>query len=223
MNKMSQKRLEFGARLSAYTLLAVTLGLLSSCATVRKMTGGEKGNGSPTVTTAEALEPTATASEIESQLLRQVAQRIEATEADAANNQSKIIRKKPYYFKEYSNYQGKAEADDVSLSETESRTAPYVANVTLEKVRYATRLHRSREDARLDNGFLRGSGVETLSYEYRGGRWVYVGSFFQEEKTEEQVDGSWVGVQRANKPTLREEEPKKGWLGRTWSSVTGGN
>ena len=204
-------------------VLVVALGLLSSCATVRKMTGGEKANDASTVTTTEALEPTATASEIESQLLRQVAQHIDATEADSANNQSKIIRKKPYYFKEYSDYQSKAEASDVSLSETESRTAPYVASVTLEKIRYATRLHRNREDARLDNGFMRGTGVETLSYEYRGGRWVYVGSFFQEEKTEEQVDGSWVGVQRANKPTLREEEPKKGWVGRTWSSITGGN
>lgn len=211
--------LDKGFRWSAILLLVLSTGLMSSCSTVRGWRGG--GDSSPAVQQSEAIDVKASVSELESELLQLVKRHVNDVEADSASNQSRIIRKRPYYFKEYGNYVGPASADRVVLTETESRTAPYIADVTLDKVRYATRLHRSREEARLDTSFLRDTGVETLSYELRSGRWIRIGSFFLAEKTEEEVNGEWVAVQRTLQRTVTAEEPEKGWFAQTWSRVTG--
>lgn len=207
-------------RLLATTLLCLSLGVMSSCATVRNWRGGN--DGDPAVTRSdEAVDAAATRDELKAELRELVERHVDAVEADAASNQGRVIRKRPYYFKEYSNYETPVSEAEVELTETESRTSPYLADVRLEKVRYATRLHRQREEARLDDSFLRDSGTETLSYELRNGRWTRVGSFFLAEKTEEQVDGEWVTVQRALQRTVQVEEPEKGWFGRAWSRITG--
>jgi hypothetical protein len=202
-------------------VLAVALGSLSSCATVRGWRGDS--DKSANVQSGEALEAAASRSELETELLRMVQVHVADVEANSSNNQSRVIKQRPYYFKEYSNYASEATASDVAMTETESRTAPYVADVQLDKVRYATRLHRSREEARIDSGFLRDTGTETLSYELRNGRWTRVGSFFLAEKTEEQVNGEWVTVQRMLQRTVAAEEPEQGWFARSWSRITGGN
>lgn len=215
---LNSSHVMFGRGIAFMTLLGV-MGLMSSCATVKGWRGGDVETG-PTVTEA-TVDESASESELESELLQLVKQHVAEVDADSSSNQSRIIRKRPYYFKEYSNYPAGAKPLEVVLTETESRTAPYVADVTLEKVRYATRLHRSREEARLDTSFLRDTGSETLSYELRSGRWTRVGSFFLAEKTEEQVNGDWVVVQRMLQRTVQAEEPEKGWFARSWSRLTG--
>jgi hypothetical protein len=166
----------------------------------------------------EALAVTATESESRAELLRQVQLHIDQTEAKGRGDED---RKRPYFFKEYSDYAAGASDADVTLTETESRTSPYVADVKLDRTRYATRLHRSRDEARIDDSYLRDTGTETLTYELRNGRWVRVGSFFLSELTEEEVNGQWTLVQRVVERTVQAEEPQKGWFGRTMSAITG--
>ncbi|MCF6284419.1 MAG: hypothetical protein L3K26_04445 [Candidatus Hydrogenedentes bacterium] len=222
MKKSFQVVARIIARRMAFSVLLLAVGLASSCATVRSWRGGASDKGAA-VQAEESMDSNPSASELEASLLRLVQRRAAEVEADSSNNQGRVIRKRPYYFKEYSSYQSEARASDVVLTETESRTAPYIADVKLEKIRHATRLHRSREEARLDNDFLRDTGVETLSYEFRNGHWTRVGSFFLAEKTEEQVNGEWVTVQRMLQRTVAAEEPEKGWFARSWSRVTGRN
>lgn len=194
------------------------LVLLSSCATFR---GGDKADTGGTPQVEEALSVTATESESRAELLRQVQAHIDQTEASGKEDEDRVIRKRPYFYKEYSEYASAAAEGDVTMTETESRTSPFVADVKLQRTRYATRLHRSRDEARIDDAFLRDTGTETLTYELRNGRWVRVGSFFLSESTEEQVNGSWTPVQRELERTVQAEEPTKGWFGRTMSLITG--
>lgn len=191
--------------------------LLSSCASLR---GG--GSDSPKIAEAgEALAATSSESESRAELLRQVQLHIDQTGADGRGEQDRVIRKRPYFYKEYSEYAGAANDAEVTMTETESRTSPFIADVKLERTRYATRFHRSRDEARIDDTFLRDTGTETLTYELRNGRWVRVGSFFLSEGTEEQVNGSWAPVQREVERTVQAEEPRQGWFGRTMSLITG--
>lgn len=194
------------------------LVLLSSCASLR---GGDKADSGSEPRVEEALAVTATESESRAELLRQVQLHIDQTEAKGRGDEDRVIRKRPYFYKEYSDYAASAGDADVTLTETESRTSPYVADVKLERTRYATRLHRSRDDARIDDSYLRDTGTETLTYELRNGRWVRVGSFFLSELTEEEVNGQWSPVQRVVERTVQAEEPQKGWFGRTMSLITG--
>jgi hypothetical protein len=223
MNKPFQVVASIIVRRMTFAVLLLALGLASSCATVRGWRGGASDGTATLEQSEESMKSKPSASELEESLLRLVQRRVADIEAGSSNNQGRIIRKRPYYFKEYSNYQSDAKVSDVQMTETESRTAPYVADVKLAKTRHATRLHRSREDARLDNDFLRDTGTETLSYELRNGHWTRVGSFFLAEKTEEQVNGEWVTVQRMLQRTVSAEEPEKGWFTRSWSRLTGRN
>lgn len=191
--------------------------LLSSCASFR---GG--GSDSPKVTEAgEALAANASESETREQLLRQVQSHITQAEADGKADQDRVIRKRPYFYKEYSEYPSSATDADITMTETESRTAPLIADVKLARTRYSTRLHRGRDEARIDDSFIRDTGTETLTYELRNGRWVRVGSFFLSEGAEEQVNGAWVPVEREVERTVQAEEPKPGWFSRTISMITG--
>lgn len=191
--------------------------MLSSCAMFR---GG--GSDSPKVAEAgEALAATASESETRTELLRQVQAHIDEAESGRQADEDRVIRKRPYFYKEYSEYPKAATDADVTMTETESRTSPFVADVKLERTRYSTRLHRGRDEARIDDSFLRDTGTETLTYELRNGRWVRVGSFFLSEGAEEQVNGAWVPVQREVERTVQAEEPKQGWFGRTMSMITG--
>ncbi len=178
--------------------------------------GGEKpGSGA-------ASEPVEVVSrEDYEKVLRETVERhLEVAQRNREEQKQAIQRAKPYYFKEYSVYpNGMADAD-IEYKETESRTRRVIAEVTVDKVRYATRLHRKREDARQDENFFRDTGVETLTYELRSGRWRRVGSLFVAEKTEEFVNGEWV-PRREEVERVLEAEEGKGWFGRMWSTVTG--
>ncbi len=194
------------------------LVMLSSCASFR---GGSGADGSGTPQVAEALAVTSTEAESRAELLRQVQNHIDKTEGAGRNEEDRVIRKRPYFYKEYSDYATGADNAIITMTETESRTSPLVADVQLERVRYATRLHRGRNEARLDDDYLRDTGTETLTYELRNGRWTRVGSFFLSETTEERVNGAWVPVQRKVERTVQTEEDQQGWFGRTISAITG--
>ncbi len=145
------------------------------------------------------------------------------THIESANNSAEIdrdrlVHKRPFYYREYVEYPGGASAYDIEIIEQEQRTAPYLANVEIDKIRFSTRLHRERDDARTDDSFLRDTGTETLTYEYRHGRWKRIGSLFVAQKTEERVDGQWVAVREEPDRMIGEEGPD-GFLGRTWERV----
>lgn len=203
-------------------LVIVGLISLSSCATVRGWRGGDDGASAAPQAEA-ALDVAASEAESRAQLVALVDAYIDAANADSRDNEDRIIRKRPYFYKEYNSYPGRATDAEIELTETDSRTSPFIADVQLERIRYATRYHRSRDDARLDSSFLRDTGTETLTYELRNGRWTRVGSFFLAEATEEQVNGNWVPVQRVLQREVQTEEPEQGWFGRTWSRISGTN
>ena len=108
------------------------------------------------------------------------------------------------------------------IQETESRTVPYRASVKVDKQRYATKLHRKREDAVADSNYARDTGKETLTFEMRNGRWYRAGSLFVAEKTEEYINGEWVPAKEEVERTVAAEDEQAGsWWQRAWESVTG--
>jgi hypothetical protein len=131
----------------------------------------------------------------------------------------------PYYSKEYSIYPGGVESAEIGITETDSRLRPYVATVKLERQRYTTRLHRERGEAEADADFIRETGTETLTYEWRGNDWMKVGSLFVAQLSEQQVDGQWAPIQETEKRTVatEEEAAEGGWFSRMASKLTGGD
>lgn len=154
--------------------------------------------------------------------LRELVQRRRIQAAHARDEaQQTVKRKPPYFFKEYASY---PESSDIriELQHTESRSNPLRASVEVPKVRFTTRLHRSRDDALRDTDFFRDTGRETQEYILRNGRWVSIGNTFVADVSEMQVNGQWV--------PLREEESVRdtpeadvqgGWFRRAWDRVTG--
>ncbi len=169
-----------------------------------------------------AAKPEATVEDYKADLMALTEKRLQAANRDAEESGNRVIHKKPYFFREYSLYPDDATDVQIDIQERDSRTSPLIADVTTPKQRFATRLHRKRVEAEKDGEFLRDTGVETVTYDLRGGKWVRVGSLFVAEKTEEKVDGEWQPVEEVVKRTVAtEEERKGGWLKRAWSSVTG--
>jgi hypothetical protein len=126
----------------------------------------------------------------------------------------------PYYFKVYNVYPGGPSDYLIDMTETDSRTAPHAADVRLPRQRIATPMHRDRQAAREDESFLRETGTQVLTYEYRNGRWVRTGSLFMVDRTEQQTAGGWEPV--PGKPSRIAEGADGGnWFTRTWSSLVG--
>jgi len=125
---------------------------------------------------------------------------------------SKILFKRPYYFKEYFSYPNAEDIFVLDFTETESRTIPLTAEANVEKIRFSTRVHQKREDARIDENFLRDTGIETISYELRNGKWHRQASLFVADKTEENISGEWQSIRdRPERHILEPEQPKGGW------------
>jgi len=156
----------------------------------------------------------------EAQLRRQVETEIAAHNQAAATDRNRVIRRRPFWLKEYAEFPAPT-VMQVEIQETESRSRPYLADVRVEKVRFATKMHRDRGAAQQDTHFFRDTGMETMTYEYRNGRWQRVGGLFVAERSEEMVNGQWVAVRE---PAQRAEAPEEpGWFGRTWGRVVGRN
>jgi hypothetical protein len=180
------------------------------------------GRGDKSEPAAAAVE--APAAPVVSEADREALLREAVREHVAANSgdQAKLVRRRPYFYKEYSVYPGGAEAARVNITETDSRLKPYIASVELDKQRFATRLHRERGEAEADNDFLRDTGTEKLSYEWRGGHWERAGSFFTAGVTEQQVNGQWEALPPTEKRTVAaEEEESQGFFKRAMSLITG--
>jgi hypothetical protein len=137
-------------------------------------------------------------------------------------NRAQVIRRRPYYLKEYAEYPDGHEKCRLVIEEKDSRTAPRVADVKLQKVLFVTDHHRKKAEARTDEAFRRDTGMETLTYELRNGRWMKIGSLFVAAECEVQKDGEWVPLVTV----LAEELPidkkdSRGWFGRAFSRITG--
>ncbi|MBN2308941.1 MAG: hypothetical protein JXR94_08230 [Candidatus Hydrogenedentes bacterium] len=160
--------------------------------------------------------------ELEAKLRNVVRGHVEAAESSEGEGKARLVKRTPYYVKEYAVYPDGPDAIELAIREAESRTVPYLADVTLKKQRYSTDLHRKKADARADSVLFRGTGVELLTYELRDGKWVKLGSLFVADQVEEYVNGEWVPVQEAVDHLVAEEKAEEeGWLGRAWSSITG--
>ncbi len=131
-----------------------------------------------------------------------------------------VIRRRPYFFREYVVYPDGPDVFEVEFREVDSRIRPLLAEVKINKIRYSTRMHRKHDRAEADRNFLRDTGEETLVYEWRSGRWTLTSTFFNAHKTEEMIAGEW---QPRRDETLRviPEEDQPGWFGRVWQRIRG--
>ena len=148
---------------------------------------------------------------------------IKAHAASGSDRTGQLAERKPHYYREYIEYPDGPDAFELTLREIDSRSAPYLADVTLKKQRYATQVHRKKKEARNDPVLFRGTGTETMTYELRNGKWRKLGSLFVADRFEENVNGEWVPVQETVDELMANElvEPERGWLGRAWSNIAG--
>jgi hypothetical protein len=180
----------------------VIAGLAAGCATKKQAAGAA-----------------ASTEDQETQLRALVQKQAAEANQDEKSGQTRLVRRYPYYLKEYSVYKTPLENFDVVMRPQESRTRPFRADVKLEKTRYSTRLHRKANEARADNAFFRDAGQETLTYELRSSKWQLAGSLFVSEKTEEYVNGEWVPRRAEVRRTFSEDEDTEGWW--LWRKVKG--
>jgi len=201
-------------RVAGILVLCLVAASVCSCSIFRH------GKSEAGAVAAVAAGPAVSDSDREAALLKTVQQSIDTANRAGAGQRDAVVQRKPYFFKAYDVYSGSAEDAKVVIQEKDSHSLPYVADVTLEKQRFATRLHRKKIDAERDTSFLRETGMETVTYEYRNGKWKRAGSLFVAEKKEEQVNGEWAAVKEELKPAVKSES-SRGWLGRAWSAITG--
>jgi hypothetical protein len=205
-------------RVAGILLVCLAAASLCSCSIFRH----GKADGPAVAPIAPTTEAAAVSdSDREAALLKTVQQAIDAANRQGTDQRAAVIQRKPYFFKAYDVYSGTAQDAKVVIQEKDSRSLPFVADVTLDKQRFATRLQRKRMDAERDSAFLRETGTETVTYEFRNGKWKRAGSLFVAEKKEEQVNGEWAAVKEETKPAISTEKTR-GWFGRTWSFITGG-
>jgi len=199
---------------STFVLLAVFLSIVAVLPACSRF--GRGGGGSVPAATASE---TVSAENLEAGL-RDLAREFIAG-AGGEDGRGTVIKRKPYYYKEYALYPDGAGDIQMDIQEQDSRTVPYVAQVTVSKQRFATKLHRKRDEAVADSNFLRDTGTETLTYELRSQRWWRVGSLFVAERTEEFVNGEWVPAKEEVERTVAEEEKEGNWFSRAWSTISG--
>jgi hypothetical protein len=200
---------------------AIVVGL-SSCSTVGGWFGGGKDSKKEDVAANAGEGPVAVASkdEAESRLQDTVKAYTQAELRRGNKGNPDLVRKRPYYYREYVEYPDGADKFDIDMRDNESRTRPFIAEVKVNKTRFSTRMYRDRDTAQEDANFLRDTGTETLNYELRNGRWHRVGGLYVAAKTEENVAGEWV-PRRDDTVRVNPAESKPGWFSRSWSKVTG--
>ncbi|MFO7976153.1 MAG: hypothetical protein R6V12_16135 [Candidatus Hydrogenedentota bacterium] len=132
-----------------------------------------------------------------------------------------LVKRDPYFLKEYSTYSSDIGDMEVRIRETESRMAPKVAEVTLPKQRYVTKMHRKKDAAREDSNFYRETGEETLTYEWRNNRWVQVASLFVVERKEERAGGDWQVVEPEEEEETGVPEADEGFFKRMFGGIFG--
>lgn len=199
-----------GTMLSAPMFSAMVLVLavasLSGCG------GGEKDIERSLTSGGGGESDTSAADEYEVRLRSMVERELESAHREQGKSSAKVSFKRPYYFREYAVYSDEVNDFELDFTERDSRIAPLTANMTVDKVRFATRFHAKKDEARADDNFLRGTGTETVSYELRNGRWHRVGSLYVANTSEEFVDGVWQPIlELPSRPESEPEEPKGWW------------
>ena len=199
---------------------AVAAAELQGCTTMRGWTGRGKGAEPAVLAGQTEPAPRAAAEDPETTVRRTGERDGAAMDPLSAADHNPRIRRRPDWHKEYVEYPENANNLRIDLQETESRTRPYIADVKLRKIRFATRPVRDRAQAAADTDFLRHTGEETLTYENRNGRWVRVGSLFVADSTEQRVAGNWQQVEE-QREQMTTQEPKRGFFNRSLSWITG--
>ncbi len=167
--------------------------------------------------------PVSTRAEEERGLEALVLKELEAAARYSSEGNSQLRHPRPYFYREYVVYPDGIEQFRAVYSETESRTTPLTAEASLRMVRYATELTKNKESARNDSDFQRDEGKQTLSFQYRNGKWRRVGSVFIAEKSERFSDGEWRLVrERAQIEAAPEVAPKTGLWRRALNRVRPG-
>ena len=129
-------------------------------------------------------------SHAEVQLRRMARSDFQEAEHSQDDSSRKLIFRKPYHYKERVEYPQGPDSFRVVIHDKESRTVPYSAEVTIRKIRYSTVRQKKKVDAETDVNFQRDTGLETVSYEYRAGKWKRIGSMFVAESREDDADAS---------------------------------
>ncbi len=151
-----------------------------------------------------------------------VAEKIRQAEQEQGSMAQQLRYKAPYYFREYSEYPASPEDIRIDIQEMDSRTTPYEASAEYDRIRYATRLHRNPDTARVDDMVFRDTGTERASYEFRNNRWLQTGSLFVARATEQRIDNEWRPLPRHAQRTIpQQEEAARGWFRRTIEAITG--
>ncbi len=132
---------------------------------------------------------------------------------------SQLVRQRPFYYREYVEYPDGTDSFEMNVIDVDSRTTPFTAQAQVRKIRFATLMHRDRDEARHDEHFYRDTGREYISYELSNGRWRRLGSLFVAEKTEEQINGEWQPAYRNEQDNLLEESEEKGFFSRVWDAI----
>jgi len=193
--------------------MAVAMALcLAACAR------GDKKVVAPDVSAPPAAK--ASASELEQQLDDVVSDYVRSSNQAGEEQANKVIHRTPYYFRQYQVYPETSNFD-VLMQEQESLSVPYAADVTVPVQRFVTRMHRSREEAAQDTDFLRETGSETLTFEFRNGQWTKVGSMFVAELTEQKSDGQWIRALPETTRGPQDEDQDQGFFKRIWSKIAG--
>jgi len=201
------------------TATAVLL-LTSGCATVSGWFGGGDHTPLPPGSQSESVLNGSSVEECRQDLEKLVATHVQHELSKGSSQQPALLRKRPYYYKEYVEYPD-PDNPKIIIRENDSKTRPLSAEVSLDKIRFSTQMHRSERNAREDNRFFRDTGVEKLNYELRNGRWHRVGSIYVAEKTEGFVNGTWVPREEEVSRVNPNERP--GWFRRTWTKIFGGD
>jgi len=206
-------------RVSGVVALCIMMTMSVSCSIFRQ-NGKDKEKEPAAIVEAQA-EPAV--ADPEAQLRDVMLGEIAMAERAKDEKKTNVIRKKPYFFKEWVEYPDSAESDmRITVQEKDRHSTPYIADVTVPKQRFVTRFHLKRVEAEQDASFLRESGTETVTFEMRNGKWTRVGSMFVADSTEENVNGEWVPLQETARRTVAaEEEKSESWFKRTWATIVG--
>jgi hypothetical protein len=188
-------------------LVCFLMAVLSGCA----LFGGGKSDSK--VMTSEMV---ADQSQHEVQLRALVDRRLtESSTSNSANN-AQLLYRKPFYYREYVEYPDDIDSYLVEISKTEYKGTPYVAKVRLAKKRYVTALEKKKPKARKDSEFFYSTGMQTLSYEMRHGKWLETGSVFvaQESQARTSASAKSPAVAEMTEADSSEEESPSGLLSK---------
>jgi hypothetical protein len=153
-------------RLLPAALLVVSPLLLASCARMQSWLPSFDAAAPPNAEIAvPPPELALSQSERRSQLREAARAYVDETESD----EGELVKKSPYWLKEYVQYPNGTAGMRLSVRETESRTAPLIGDVQLDKQRLATRLYRDKDNAAQDTSYLRQTGTEVVTFARRHG------------------------------------------------------